>query len=193
MSATCPACGVAVLPGYAKCPKCHKPMPFGGGRRLQTVAGGTVAEDKRFPIALVALPIGAVIVIVVLLKVVFGGGGDDAKPTLTPDPTTTQLQTQNPPTTAQTVEPNFRTTEPARPQGPDPSAAAAELDRVLRIRRFWSTIEVFPPRVDVRSGSCDDPAMSPTIDGVAPTLRGAGLTQLRCLAQSGTVVFERNL
>lgn len=192
MSATCPACGVAVLPGYAKCPKCHKPLPYGGGRRIQTIAGGTVAEDRRSWIPLVAVPLGAVIVIVVLLKLVFGGE-DDAPPTPTPAPEQPAqlVQPQNP-TTAPPAQPSVPT-QPTRPQAPDPRAATAELDRALRGRRFWSTIEVSPPRVDVRSASCDDPAMNPTIDGVAPTLRGAGLTQLRCLAQSGTVVFERNL
>lgn len=193
MSATCPACGVAVLPGYAKCPKCQKPLPFGGGRRLQTVAGGTVAADKGFPIALVAMPLGAVIVIVVLLKVVFGGSDEAPAPAEGSEVPTVQAAPPQPTTTTPTeVRPSFPT-QPVEPQGPDPAAATAALDRALRGRRFWSTIEVSPPRVDVRSGSCDDPAMNPTIDGVAATLRGAGLTRLRCLAQSGTVVFERNL
>jgi hypothetical protein len=35
--------------------------------------------------------------------------------------------------------------------------------------------------------------MPPAIDSERPVLRGAGLTRLRCLAQSGAVVFERDL
>jgi hypothetical protein len=61
------------------------------------------------------------------------------------------------------------------------------------MKRFWSTIDISGAQVDVRAASCDDPAMPQVIDGVVGTLRGAGLTRLRCLAQSGVVVFERNL
>ena len=192
MSAVCPACGVAVVPGYAKCPKCHKPLPYSGGRRAQTTAGGTVAEDKRFPIALIAVPLGAMIVIALLLKTC--AGGDEATPETTVQPTQPAVQVggADPTIAAQPIDLG-QTTQPAVPQAFDPSVAIGELDRVLRGRRFWSTIDVARPRVDVRSASCDDPAMSPTIDAVAPTLRSAGLTRLRCVAQSGTVVFERDL
>jgi len=192
MSAVCPACGVAVVPGYAKCPKCHKPLPYGGGRRAATVAGGTVAEDRRFPFALVGVPLGAMIVLVLLFRTC--AGNDDETPE-TAQPTAqpaTDVGTTTPTTAVQPTAP-VQTTQPIAPQAPNPSVAIAELDRVLRGRRFWSSIDVFAPRVDVRSASCDDPAMGPTIDSVAPTLRGAGLTRLRCLAQSGTVVFERDL
>ncbi len=194
MSAVCPACGVAVVPGYAKCPRCQTPLP--GNWRLATVAGGTVAEDRRFPWLLIAVPLGAVIVIVLLLKLIAGGGDEPAQePAAGSDQpvattATTPVQQQNPVTT-QPVQPT-NPSQPARP-APDPNAAVSELDRVLRGRRLWSTVEASPPRVDVRSGLCDDPSMKPTIDSAVPVLRGAGLTRLRCLAQSGTVVFERDL
>jgi len=193
MSGTCPACGVAVLPGYAKCPKCHKPLAQ--GRRIQTVAGGTVAEDKRFPWQLIAVPLGAVIVIVVLLKLIAGGGDDKPEATTGSDQatgTTAVTTQQTGTTTTQTAEPVVRPNQPAQ-QAPDPNAAVGELDRALRGRRLWATVEASPPRVDVRSGLCDDPSMRSTIDSVVPVLRGAGLTRLRCVAQSGTVVFERDL
>jgi uncharacterized protein (DUF1697 family) len=35
--------------------------------------------------------------------------------------------------------------------------------------------------------------MEPAIEGQKAMLRDAGLTKLRCLAQSGAVVFERDL
>ena len=194
MSAVCPACGVAVVPGYAKCPKCQTPLP--GNRRLATVAGGTVAEDRRFPWMLIAVPLGAVIVIVLLLKLIAGGDDTTTEPAAGSDQpvatTTTQpVARPNPTTTTQPVQPT-NPSQPARP-APDPNAAVGELDRALRGRRLWSTVEASPPRVDVRSGLCDDPSMKPTIDSAVPVLRGAGLTRLRCLAQSGTVVFERDL
>lgn len=191
MSAVCPACGVAVVPGYAKCPRCQKPLPYGNGSKRAAVAGGTVAEDRRFPWALVAVPLGAVIVIALFLKLVAGGGED---PLVAADGGTVATPAQPQGTlVAQPIEPTTQPVRPTQPVAPDPTAAVAELDRLLRSGRLWSTIETVPPRIDVRSSSCDDPSMRPSIDRVAAVLRRAGLTRLRCLAQSGTVVFERDL
>lgn len=191
MSAVCPACGVAVVPGYAKCPKCHKPLPsYGKHRAVTSTAGGTVAEDRRFPWLLVAVPLGSVIVIGLLLKLI--SGGSDTPAPVTPETpgvaTPVQPAQQAPDQPVQQVRP----VQPTQ-QAPDPRAAVAELDRMLRSRRLWSTVEASPPRIDVRSGQCDEPGMRSAIDNVVPVLRGGGLTRLRCVAQSGTVVFERDL
>ncbi|HEY6177551.1 MAG TPA: hypothetical protein VIX73_24005, partial [Kofleriaceae bacterium] len=75
----------------------------------------------------------------------------------------------------------------------DRRAVAAELEAILRRQRLWGRAEIAGPRIDVRSGSCADPAMRPVIDGAVAGLHGAGLTKLRCLEQSGAVVFERDL
>jgi len=75
----------------------------------------------------------------------------------------------------------------------DRRAAALQLEAMLRRQRLWGRAEVLGLRIDVRSGSCADKAMPPAIDGERAVLRGAGLTRLRCLAQSGAVVFERDL
>lgn len=196
MSAVCPACGVAVVPGYARCPRCQKPLPYGNGsKRARTaVAGGTVAEDRRFPWMLIAVPLGAVIAIGLLLKLIAGGSDDkpvDAPVAVQP------AQPQGGTVAAQVVEPPPQqrppVVQPAQPAAPDPNAAAGELDRLLRSRRLWSTVETAPPRIDVRSSFCDDPSMRASIDSVAAVLRRAGLTRLRCLAQSGIVVVERDL
>ncbi len=194
MSAVCPACGVAVVPGYAKCPRCQKPLPYGNGsRRAPTaVAGGTVAEDRQFPWALVAVPLGAVIVIALFLKLV-AGGGDDA-PVVADGPIgATPAQPQGTVVAQPALPTDPQPVRPTQPAAPDPTAAVAELDRLLRGQRLWSTIQTELPRIDVRSSSCDNPSMRPSIDRVAAVLRRAGLTRLRCLAQSGTVVFERDL
>jgi hypothetical protein len=189
MSAVCPACGVAVVPGYVKCPKCQAALP----RRPRTVAaGGTAVKDERFPLLAVAVP-GA-IVLVLLLVMVFGGDDDDdaSDEPQASQPTTSQpVQTaQQPVQTAQ--QPDQPTTQ-TPPAGPDPRAAVAELERTLRRQRLWSTMDLAGSNLDVRSAMCDEAAMRTTIDGAAPSLRGAGLTRLRCLAQSGAVVFERDL
>lgn len=150
-----------------------------------------MAEDRRFPWALVAVPLGVVIVIALFLKLVTGGGED---PSVAADGQTVATPAQPQGTVvAQPLEPNPPPVRPAQPAAPDPTAAVAELDRLLRSQRLWSTVATEPPRIDVRSSSCDDPSMRPSIDRVAAVLRRAGLTRLRCLAQSGTVVFERDL
>ncbi len=194
MSAVCPACGVAVVPGYAKCPKCHRPLP--NAQRVKSAgAGGTVAEDRQFPWMLIAVPLGTVIVIVLLLKLVAGGSDDDPPTTGSAEAPVAASGTTVQPQTPTGTPPPFQPTTPTQPtpQAPDPNAAVTELDRVLRGRRLWSSVEASPPRVDVRSALCDDPGMKPAINAVVPVLRGGGLTRLRCLAQSGTVVFERDL
>jgi hypothetical protein len=192
MSAVCPSCGVAVVPGYAKCPKCQASLPYGrgGSRRIATRAGGTAVEDRRFPIIAIAAPIGGIVLLVVLVKMC-SGGGEEARPVATgPATPTSGPQVQQPQTNVpQQQNPTTQVQQPIV----DASAAQAELDRVLRMKRFWSTIDIRGSQVDVRSAACDDPGMPPVIDGVVGTLRGAGLTRLRCLAQSGVVVFERNL
>jgi hypothetical protein len=156
------------------------------------VAGGTAVEDRRFPVFAIAAPLGGILLVVLLVKVCGGGSSDD--PIQEPAPGTTRparpiaQQTQQTPTA-----PQQNPTTPTQPAAPDVAAASAELDHALRLKRFWSTIEISGSQVDVRSGSCDDPAMPGVISGATSVLRGAGLTRLRCLAQSGTVVFERNL
>jgi hypothetical protein len=76
---------------------------------------------------------------------------------------------------------------------PDPVATAGTLERTLKRQRLWSSVQVSGDRVDVRTASCGDPAMAPTLEAARAALRDAGLTRLRCLEQSGAVVFERDL
>src|SRR5512141_238955 len=64
--ATCPACGVAVVPGYVKCPKCHRPLPRYSRSSVSPV-GGTAVEtpgSKASPVfaLLVALLVGGGII-----------------------------------------------------------------------------------------------------------------------------------
>lgn len=180
----CPACGVAVLPGYVRCPKCHKALP----RRLSTqVEGGTAVQPTARKGSLYAV-IGAVVVGIAVL--VYLGARDGDKPAAAP------AVTEEPEPTAAPAEPApvaEQPEAPAPPTGPDPVEVAARLERDLRKQRLWSTVSVVGDRVEVRSGSCNDAAMSPLLDGAAPALKAAGLTRLRCLEQSGRVVTDRDL
>jgi hypothetical protein len=157
------------------------------------VAGGTVAQGGRpFPVVPIAGGVGALLLIVLIVKCT-GGGTSEAEPgsAVAQQPAPVVVQQQQQPVQTQPTQP----IEPiqTQPDNPGTGQASSLLERTLRGRRLWSTVEVFGSRIDVRSGSCEDAAMSPTIDSVVPTLRSAGLTRLRCLAQSGSVVFERTL
>ncbi len=129
---------------------------------------------------------------------IFGRGGNAATKPATTDPTaTTDDQTDD---TAPSTTPT-----PAAPPGPtvpddrgspnrvDPEATARDLERALRRERLWSSVEVVGTSVEVRSGSCRDENMLPMIDAARTALHNAGLTRLRCVEQSGAVVFERQL
>lgn len=184
-AAVCPACGVAVMPGYARCPKCRRPLP----RRVPAVVkGGTAVEEKRrWPLfAVLGVAVAAAALIIVI-----GRGGNDT-PTAAPVAQPVE-EASDPIEVAQNPAPFEDRSPTPQPTGPDPTAAAASLERDLKRQRLWSNVTVSGTRVDVRSGSCGDPAMGPTLDGAAASLRAAGLTKLRCVEQSGRVVTDRDL
>src|SRR5687767_6223347 len=143
----CPSCGVAVLPGYARCPKCRKALP----RRKQTVMGGTAVDStSRGPLlAVVALLLvgGAVIAYFAMRD----SNEPNATPVAGPTTDTTDTTAVDTPDTAGPDQPDTPTNEPA---APDPGAVADRLERALKRERLWSTVSVEGTRVDVRSGSC---------------------------------------
>ncbi len=183
----CPSCGVAVVPGYVRCPKCHKSLPRRAGP--STLEGGTAVDTTR------KSPMIAVIAIALL------GGGVIAYLGLRSNGTAKQQA----PVAAPVAEPEAAPagSEVAAPDDIDlpsgPSAeqtavaAASQLERELKKQRLWSTVQVFGNRVEIRSGSCSDPAMASALDASAATFKSAGLTRLRCLEQSGRVVTDRDL
>jgi hypothetical protein len=194
MSAVCPSCNVPVVPGYVKCPKCHTPLPYGTGRRAPGVeAGGTSVEDRRFPIVAVVVP-ALVVLAVVLFSGLRGDDAADGEAAADSLPAGEAAQAQPARQPAQRAAPAQAPVDnvPAAPR-PTPAVAGADLERALRKQRLWSTVEIAGDRIDVRSSSCGEAAMPATIDASAAALREVGLTELRCLAQSGAVVFTRNL
>lgn len=182
-----------MVSGYVKCPRCHALLPGSGQFRRNIDPGGTALEERSFPFVPVAL--GAIAVALVVFFVL--GRGDDRKkaPSEPPAEDPAALPVEPAPAAAPGAARPARTLDipPAAPAGPDPRAVAAELERALGRQRLWSSVQASGDRVEVRSGSCGDPAMGPLIDAAQAALRDAGLTRLRCLAQSGAVVFERDL
>lgn len=183
--AFCPSCGVAVVPGYVRCPKCHKPLPR---RPATAVVGGTAVDTKSrgplFAVIAGALVLGAIVAYI---------GLRSSKP----DPRQESAAAPAQPQVAQPEAPTetlaAAEVRPTTPTAPDPTAVASDLERNLRKLRLWSTVSVEGSRVDVRSGSCADPAMAPVLDTSVASLKAAGLTKLRCLEQSGRVVSDRDL
>ncbi len=134
---------------------------------------------------------GIVIVGVVIYFVTRGGGGDKPKTVQPLVPTTEQPVAQQPTNTAVPfADDQPRVQQPTRP---DPAAAAAGLERDLKRQRLWSTVTVTGNRVEVRSGSCEDPAMAPLLDAAVTDLKAAGIARMRCVEQGGRVVSDREL
>ena len=189
-SAVCSNCGVAVVPGYVRCPKCHMALPTRAGR--PTEPGGTALPERGgLPIAAVfggALAAVAVVAVVVMLR----GPATPRVPPVTPTAAPTAPVTPGP---ATTVEVPITTTTAPTSTAPvaDPTAAIAALDRALDRQRLWSTTERVGARLDLRGTACAEPAMAAAIAEAAPALKAGGITSVRCLAQAGTVVIDRAL
>lgn len=180
----CPSCGVAVVPGYVRCPKCHKSLP----RRATTAVVGGTAVDTKSRGPLLAVIAGALVLGAIVAYLGLRSSKSEPKPVVAAPAQPQVAQPEAPQETLAAVE-----VRPATPTAPDPSAVAGELERHLRRLRLWSTVSVEGSRVDVRSGSCADPAMGPVLDTSVASFKAAGLTKLRCLEQSGRVVSDRDL
>ncbi len=195
MSSVCPGCGVAVVPGYVRCPKCHTSLSASTttGRIRRIDEGGTAMPDRSFP--LVPVLLGLAVLVAMIL--VFGTRGSKARTAVEAAPTIPEPVAATPIHAAATPRPAAIAVAPvAAATGPttaDLGAASHALEAALRQARLWGRVDIAGARVDVRSGSCSDRTMRPTIDGQAALLRGAGLTKLRCVEQSGAIVFERDL
>jgi hypothetical protein len=182
----CPKCGVAVTPGYVRCPKCRAPLP----RRATTVGpGGTAVDSRPFPVIPLAIAGGAFVLILILYFALRGGGATVAAnpaPTPAPSPSPSPSPTPSPtPTPIPTPTPTTA--------GTTPESVAADLERALKRKHLWSTVAAVGDHLDVRSSSCRDPGMTSELGSIAGSAKSAGLVRLRCLEESGTVVIERNL
>jgi len=186
MSAVCPSCGVAVVPGYVKCPKCQAPLPL---RRAQTAAaGGTALDEGGIPLIPILLGVAAVGIVIAVFAL--RGGSEDKPAPTEPVVAPTEPDDDEPTPSEVDVSP---TLSPVAPAAADPTSAVRALERALAKQRLWATVEVVGSGVDVRSSSCREPAMMPILQAAIPPLQEGGVTKLRCLEQGGAVVIEREL
>ena len=195
MNTVCPACGVAVVPGYVKCPRCHAGLPSGFGRTKRTTMdpGGTAVPQRGFPVWAVLGGVGALLVLLVVLALRGGSKKTEAPPPALPEPLPAVVANPQPRPPTVTTPAVAPAPVAAQLAVADPAPAVAELKAALRAQRLWGTVEIVGQRVEVRSGSCADPGMRSLIEAKKTMLHGAGLTNLRCVEQSGAVVFERDL
>lgn len=187
--AVCPSCGVAVTPGYVRCPKCRKPLPR--RRASSTVVEGGTAVDSASKGPLIAIIAIAIVGIGAIAWLGLRSGDKKPAAPVASQPTQTQEAT---PDVEAPSGPEVPTRNPgAQRATPDPGAVTDRLERALKRERLWSTVSFDGNRVDVRSGSCSDPQMATILNATAASLKAAGLTRLRCLEQSGQVVTDRDL
>ncbi|MEO7095789.1 MAG: hypothetical protein ABI175_21195 [Polyangiales bacterium] len=187
--AVCPKCGVAVVPGYVKCPKCQSALSVRS--RAITNMGGTAVGGGGVPV--LPLVVGGAIALGIVL---FFALKKD-KPAVAETPAEdAQVETDQGGSAQVRVDPTALPNDLPAVQGsggPDPTEAVSALDRALKKERLWGTVAAVGGRVDVRTGGCNDPGMALVLAAAAPQLKDAGLTRLRCMEQSGAVVFERDL
>jgi hypothetical protein len=182
-----------VVPGYVKCPKCHKRLPVVRSKTGMTEGGTAVDSGPGFPVGIVVI-VAAVLGAGLIFYFGFrgkSGQGPSAKQDAGLVQTSAAVEAAQP-SNAAAVE-AAQTPAGGGTAAPNPDALANELERALKKQRLWSTVSVSGARIDVRSGSCGDPAMAPAIDARIASFKASGLTHLRCVEQSGRVVFERDL
>lgn len=198
-SQPCPSCGISVMVGYVKCPKCHAPMPGGAagarGRRA-SLAGGTTSErDDALPRegggggilwVLGVLVLGAAVAI---WATQCSGGKRTAAPSATVIDEAAPEATAPPPAAPELAGP----VTPTPGGAADPSFAADALEGELAGERLFATVTVLGDMLDVRSAFCNEARLGEVIGRHAAELRGAGVTRVRCSETYGTQVFERGL
>jgi hypothetical protein len=195
--AVCPACGVAVVPGYVRCPKCHRPLPR-FARNTASPVGGTALQTKRGSPLLgiaVAILVGGGFIAFFALR---GGKSNHASAAPAPAPSSPLLAPSPGDLTAPAPAPPPAPIAASAAQAPvvatpNPGAIASKLQSTLQRMELWSTVSVTGSRLELQSRACRDPQLGKQLDAVAASFRAAGLTRVRCLEQSGAVVFDREL
>ncbi len=196
---TCPACGVAVAPGYPRCPKCHAALPdappLGGNASAQRVQGGTstAAESPRswlWVAGAAGLALLGVIGFFVLRS-------SEKHPGAPPPPAASPAEVP--------AAPNVAAAEQGADVAPDPSApaepsrvqqqleAAASLREALDNRRLWASVNADHNDLSIHSAYCNDAAMAGAIDELEKDLGAAGITHVGCYERHGPLVFERTI
>src|SRR5262245_21788948 len=138
MGAVCPACGVAIVPGYVKCPRCHRALPRTAKPTPNPSGTALAPERRRFPIAplVIAVAVAGGIVAVFSLR-----HTDRTSPPAAPPPPIAVATAPEARAVAPAAAP-LPAAEPAAAAQPAPETVAAQLERSLKHAHLWSTVEV---------------------------------------------------
>jgi hypothetical protein len=155
--------------------------------------GGTAVAKSRsnVPVILIA----AVVVLAVAGAITYAAVHHGGDATATATSTATSGAGPVAPVAPRTpIAPTVATPLPAAAPAATVSAGALanDLQRDLQQRHLWSTVAVVGDHVDIHSSTCTDPQMKPVLDRVAGDFKSAGLRRLRCLEESGKLVFARD-
>lgn len=189
---SCPSCGIAVTPGYQRCPRCHQPLPTsirmarppevgGGTSSLPAVADG----QQRWPYYLAGLAILGLAVAIIVL----GTRGKAPAPVLPDDPVVEEVAEPG----QGDGEPEDTTPPPVPSRAPDPQPVADRLARLLAGERLFATVEAIGDTVEIRSSSCAEPRVGELLSTVTPDLKAAGVVEAHCRTPGGAEGWTRAL
>jgi hypothetical protein len=153
--------------------------------------GGTAVEtqgSKASPV----LAIVAALVVAGGIIAFFAMRKHEGTAAATPAPLPTEPVAVTPPIVAPVPDQPVPTPAPIQPTI-HADQIAASLERELKRQHLWSSVTVTGDHVDVRSQSCKDAGMKTSVDAAVASFHAAGLTRLRCVEQSGAVIFNRDL
>lgn len=195
--AQCPACGVAVLPGYPNCPRCRASLAQPRAPSAPPAVGGTSVVGSRSRSLWVAGGAAALIAIVVVVRLATGAepgetaAAIDAPAALEADDIEAdELAILDEDDAPELVDDD----EPAADRGR--IAALEALEDALAARRVWSNVRAADGEdavVSIQSAACDDRGMGEAIGELRAVLVDAGFRSVRCLARHGSLVFEADL
>lgn len=193
----CPSCGISVMVGYVKCPKCHAPMPGSttGRNRRASMAGGTTSE--RIDVLADEGRGGGMwwlagVVVIGVGVAVWATQCRGTRRATAPAAAVTDTQPAAGTAQIDDTAPDQRPA-PVAPGGPDPAYAADALEGELAGERLYATVQVVGEILDVRSAFCNEVRLGEIVGRHAAELKGSGVQRVRCSETYGTQVFERGL
>lgn len=198
-STTCPGCGVAVAPGYPKCPKCHTRLPFVPSplQRVGSKASGGTAVDSGSGAGMWAVVAAIVVIAGAVAFMVMRSRGGDAAATAEADAGGEAGETVAAPAD-EDVEGSPSAAD-FDEEAPDDAVDTAVLDGFsakLAEERLWSSVE--PDAADetivhVVSSHCEDGNLRRAVASFADDLKDGGFVRVQCFTQHGALSFEREL
>lgn len=199
-SIECPSCGVAVAPGYPKCPKCHARLPYVPSplHRVGSMAsGGTSAADSGGGAGMWAV-VAAIVIIAgaVTFFVMRGRGGDGAAADdydAGAEQATSAVDTTADDSAALAPAAGFDDDEDRVAVD---TAVLDELSAKLAELRLWSSVDPEPADdtiIRIVSSHCEDGGLRRAVTSFAEAMKAAGFVRVQCFTQHGALSFEREL